>query len=502
MSDPMFRKWLKNQEQGQIMIGFYVGIMIVMGIMIIVSTYFINVRKSAASRQLKDMAIQVAYEGFQEGLSYFQRQPSGVYLPPSICPANDFFPATGTVESYPDDAFRPLSGDTDIYVPVSQGSGGLCSAAIIHDFPLMVSHTVATDNLPYHGGIWGRFVIKRQTVRNWTPGPNTANANTDSEAAHDITMQREYQNPGAIGSGLWWSITSRGYVYLGSGTTNPNISDDISVAASTVANSLTSSPLATYNNRTLLLATAKVYGELYRVNISSPDVALFLTATASLSGNSSGVIWGGTGTGDYDMESTDSAPWSGPTLQSPNYQNIPAVSAPSVSSVFPGLSILQLQATAGSSFTGDVNVLPNTADVTFSSEVSQTEFYFLQRAGSPNTTFTFTPAAQGANCASPSCSAGMTSNTFQGTGLVFVYGNLSITAGTIANWDGIVFVDGNAYINGPANIYGQLICTGLVYVAGGNYKANIQYDQSAVTTTEQLIQNFQPSKASVVTSYN
>lgn len=498
----MFRKWLKNQEQGQVMIGFYVGIMAVMGIMLIVATYFINVRSNAANRQLKDMAIQVAYEGYQAGLSYFQRQPSGVYLPPAICPANDLVPTTWTVESYPDDAFRPLQGDTDIYINVTTGSGTNCSAAIIHDFSLHVSRTVLTGDEPLHGGVWGRYVIKRQVVRNWTPGGNTANVNTDPEATHDITMQKVYSNPAAIGSGLWWSITSRGYVYLGSGATGATVSDDVTNAASTVYNTLTSSPLTTYNNRPLLLATAKVYGELYRINVSAPEAALYMGNNSSLGGNLKGIVDGGSASANEAVSSVNPNCNTCPITMDGSQSFIPATIAPAVGTVFPGLSVANLEKQAGSSFTGDVYILPNSADTTFTTEVSQTNFYFLERSNSPSTVFTFTSATNGADCASPLCSSGATTNSFQGTGLVFVYGSLSITAGTVASWDGIVFVDGNAYINGPAQIYGQLIVTGSVYIGGLSNNAYVQFNQTAVNNTETLIQNFTPSAASVVTSYN
>jgi hypothetical protein len=495
----MIRRWLKNREKGQIMIGFYVGIMAVMGIMLIVATYFMNVRSSSTNRQMKDMALEVARAGFEEGLSYFQRQPSGVYLPDSIRPSNDYVPATGTTFSYPDDAFRPLSGDTDIYISVTTGTPGFkCTAAIIRDFPLQTSRTVSTSNEPLHGTLWGRYVIKRQVIANWSPGGNTLAGYSDPEAAHDITLQKDFSGTQAPGAGLWWGLTSRGYVYLGNGSQSSTGSDDISATASTVYNSLTSSPLATYNNRTLLLATAKVYGELYRVSINTPPAAVYAASGVTISGNGQGYINAGTNSGTYSVycASSSCTPSGGVNLVGGSTD--PNQIAPSVSVVFPGMtkSVLQGQATSGCF--GDVTILPDAGNsLSYTTEVATTKFYYLHRASSPNTAFVFNPL--------PVSGAPLGSYCFNGTGLIFVDGDLSITADTQATWSGIVFVDGNCYLNGPASIQGQLICTHKIYMYHDPNKpvqAEVDYEQEVIDSTKLLIENFQVYKPSVVTSYN
>lgn len=502
----MKRTRLNNKEEGQIMIGFYVGILAVMLILIAVSNYFITQRKNTANRMYREMAINVANEGFQDGESFFQRQAGGVYLPIAYRPTSDLIPVTGTIWSWPDDAFQPGTGDTDIYITVTTGQGTTCSAGIIRDIPLQLSSTVAgvTSGEPVHGNLWGRYVLRRQNTRNWTPGGNTADANTDLEACHDITQQKAFANSGIIGSGQWWSITSRGYVYLGSGTQNPAISDDITVGASTMLNSVTSSPMATYKNRPLLLATAKVYGEINRISMSVAKAAIYVNSSANVYGNNFGDIDAGNGTsagyciasgvggaGTSNLNSAVLTSIGGlGSLQSYGY-------SPSVGGVFPGLTAANLQQDANSA--GDVGILPNPNLLTFTTMVSQPSFYFLERSTSPSTTFTFA-----LNAAYDQTPLSTVTNVLQGTGLLFVYGNLSVSAGAIASWNGIIFVDGNAYICGPTQIYGELIATGTVYVGDPSNKnfADIQYNNDAVDNTEDLVQHFQVFKPSMVVSYN
>jgi hypothetical protein len=498
----MKRTWHNNKEEGQIMIGFYVGILAVMLVLLAVSSYFITQRKKTENGLFREMAINVANEGFQDGESFFQRQAGGVYLPIAYRPVNDQIPVTGTVWSWPDDAFQPGTGDTDIYLTVTTGQGTTCSAGIIRDIPLQLSSTVAgvTAGEPIHGNLWGRYVIRRQNVRNWTPGGNTADANTDAEACHDITQQKAFANPGVIGSGQWWSITSHGYVYLGSGVQNPGTSDDVTIPASTVLNSLTSSPLATYNNRPLLLASAKVYGEINRISMSSPPGAVYVNSCTSVYGNNFGDLDAGTGYCIAYGSGASTSNLNGATLISAGgvAKLDPTGYSPSVGGVFPGLTPANLQQDASSA--GDVYILPNPNLITFTTMVSQPSFYFLERSSSPSTTFTF--GYQAAFQQAPSVAT--VTNVLQGTGLLFVYGNLSVEAGTIASWNGIIFVDGNAFICGPTQIYGQLIATGSVYVGDPSNKnfADVQYNSNAINATEDLVQHFQVFRPSMVVSYN
>jgi hypothetical protein len=484
-----------NSQRGQIMMGFYIAVIAMMSIGMIVMIYVTNSRNTSAHRQYKDLALEVAKAGFEDALNYYQSQPNGVFLSPSSAPPDQFnHCSTCTAAQYlwpdwPDDAFRPKVGDTGLYVPVSTYAGTQCAAAIIRDVQMHLTRTAVTGSELANSMVWGRYVIKRQVVRNWSPGPNTANAVTDTEACHDITVERNFSTAATLGSGNYWSITSRGYLYLGNSQGN-----DITVAAATTYNTLTSSPCATYppcnavNAPPMLLASAKVYGELYRANFSAPQAAIFVSKGSNIWGDSSNSIINGT-TADAWAAPDATTPIGGPPLELGGTTGGNCGYAPTVATVFPGLNLAALQIMA-TTVTASTAGFPDQTSPNYTAEVSQVSFYFVTNASSPATTFTFTPALN---------------NRFSGTGVAFFNGSLSITAGTVATWAGVVFVNGNVYMNAPANIFGELICTGKVYMAGasgGLEKAEVDYSQAAVQSAEQLLQGFKVAKPSVVVSYN
>jgi hypothetical protein len=482
----------KTSQSGQIMMGFYVAVIAMMLIGTLVLTYISQTRNATSNRVNKDLALEVARAGFEDALNYYQSQPNGVFLASNVAPPDQFnHCSTCSAGAYvwpdwPDDAFRPGVNDTQLYVPVTTFAGTLCAAGIIKDVQLHLTRTTATGSELAHSSLWGRYVIKRQAVRNWSPGANTCNALSDSEACHDLTVERNYTSAAVLGSGNYWSITSRGYVYLGDGQGN-----DITLSAATVYNSLTSSPCSTYppcngvGAPPMLLATAKVYGELYRANFSAPPAAIFASKGSSIWGDSSGAIINGTTANTYAAPDSTTPGGSPLLLGNPSHN---CGFAPTVATVFPGLSLTQIQSMA-TTITADTSKFPDWTNPNYDEQVSQESFYFASN-GLTTTTFTFTPSMN---------------NRFSGSGMAFFYGNLSITAGTVATWAGVVFVNGNVYFNAPANIFGTLICTGNVYMYSGNgglLKAEIDYNQAAVQTAEKLLQGFKVSKPSVVVSYN
>ena len=85
-----------------------------------------------------------------------------------------------------------------------------CAAGIIRTYPLIYNNSSPTAQVGVGSQLWGRFVLKRQNARNWSPGSNTYAAFTDPEAVHDISAIR---TSAALGSGTNWSILSHGYVF-------------------------------------------------------------------------------------------------------------------------------------------------------------------------------------------------------------------------------------------------------------------------------------------------
>jgi hypothetical protein len=487
------------------MMGFYIGLIAVMGMVLVAFQYFDTLRKETQGREYNTLAMDAAKRGFEEGLSYFRRNTSGVAVSQANKPASQAW-VNPPWPYWPDDGFQPMAGDTDIYIPVSTASGALCAAAIIRDYPLHLSRSAAAGTELAKSQVWGRYVIKRQGVRNWSPGSNTYSAFTDPEAAHDLTAYRDFSNSATLGSGNYWSLVSRGYVYRGNGNAVPGVSDDVTNSASTVMNTLTSTPCPYYpncyneKNQRLLLGSAKVYGELFRIVFQMPQAALFVSLGSQVTGNPKGVINGTTGTGI--ASSNSSCP---PGMGGTGVTNVGSVACgpsgftPSVGGVFPGLDKAKLQAmsnqvmgSTSNAFVGDQNILPDFTDPSFTDQVARSSFYYLKKSG-PGVSgqagkFIFTPSD---------------THRFQGTGLIFVDGDLSLTAQAITSWSGVIFVDGNAYINGPAELYGTLVVTGSQVFVGGNInKAFVEYSADAVDAVKSFLEAFRVDKPSVVTSYN
>jgi len=81
------------------------------------------------------------------------------------------------------------------------------------------------------GKLWGRYVVKRQVVRNWSPGSNTRNSCSGCNDPEPRMTSRcpRFQQLGALGTGNFWGITARGYVYLGAAPSALTYTSDASL---------------------------------------------------------------------------------------------------------------------------------------------------------------------------------------------------------------------------------------------------------------------------------
>lgn len=500
----MTKQKFQSSESGQIMTGFYIALIVIITLTVTVMNYFSSVRQNSSRQEYKDLALMVARSGYEEGLSYFRRQPNGVFTdvnkrPPSQawftpwcaaapCPTGSYY--------WPDDAFRPGPSDTDYFnlISVTAADGSAVAGGIVRSFPLHLSRTVLAGSELYKSGLWGRYVIRRQSTPNWSPGANTMAVNNDPDAAHDISAQRDFSSSQALGSGNFWSMTSRGYVFASA--------DDVTVAASCENNSLLNAPLQTYLSRPLLVASAKVYGELFRISFSVPDAAVFVAhgnyvrAASASCAQPLGYIRGGAGAGIARNDATSGSNLATTCFSltgTPAYVAAPTGFDPTVAAVFPGMDRIKLQGIAD--YVGDMSVLPNdlTPTAVYETQVARQSFYYIKNASSPASTFTFSPANH---------------NHFNGTGLIFIDGNLSITAGTFGtSWFGVVYVNGNAYINGPAEVNGALVVGGSIcYLMGDNLgtgtTTSIVFSAQTRDATEKYLQKFRVLKSSVISSYN
>ena len=382
-----------RDERGQMFAGYTVALMVIMLLAISVIQKMTAQRKSGLREYFREQAINVARAGFEEGTSYFRRQAGGVDLADTpYCPSNNL-PINVTYTAWPlwpDAAFQPglTNGiyDTDYYAQTLTNTmysnlttpAMTCAAAIIRTYPLLFNNSSITAQVASGNRLWGRFVIRRQNARNWSPGNNTYVAFTDPEACHDLSSIR---TSSALGSGTYWSILSHGYVF-----TSPN---DLTSPAAFVGNSLLNAPLLNYNGARLLQAQATVYGEIQRMNFNLPNSAVYLyradhffvQAQGYVDGTGGYVAAAPSGTGSIPAPSGSPV---GATNPSPASTSLfPATAAPSIPVVFPGMNAASLQ---GKAFkVGDINIFPAPADLnpSYNSEVSSCRAPATRSTSSP-----------------------------------------------------------------------------------------------------------------------
>ncbi|HTB33347.1 MAG TPA: hypothetical protein VK842_00655, partial [bacterium] len=97
-----------RDQRGQMFAGYIVAIMVVMLLAISVIQKITAQRKATTQEYFRDQAINVAKAGFEEGTSFFRRQPGGVDLASTpYCPSNNLPVTTTAWPLWPDAAFEP-----------------------------------------------------------------------------------------------------------------------------------------------------------------------------------------------------------------------------------------------------------------------------------------------------------------------------------------------------------------------------------------------------------
>jgi hypothetical protein len=484
---------LRPRELGQLFGGWIVGIFIIAAMIIYVADTLRRARNSTESAVYRELALNVAKAGFEDGLSFFRTHPSGCYLNSSLAPTSQSWVTPWP--TYPDGAFLPQSTDTEFYSSISLNAGtlGICAGGIIGDISMDQYVTYTGSDEMTGSSLWGRYVIRRQNLQNWSPGPDTATANTDADAAHDISAISA-QSP--LGSGTRWSIVSRGYLVRLPSPVSSDASSLLATPAAFTSKNLLSAPLAYYNNQPFLLAQARVYGEMSRVNFNLPISAVMVPATPSadvaLVVNANGIVNGDTGYAYTLGSATDTITNNG-SISSSGLPNGPTETA-SIGNCFPGQTFGTLTTMANSLGTSgqisgytSVNDLPvfegfNTyTGLSFSAQVDQPTFYCINGSVTLN----------GGGAGTP---------VLSGVGLCVINGNLTIKALNDSAWDGVLYVTGLVTLDGPTQVTGILVSqTGIVLGNSADLnKTTVDYDSGAISLVQGLLQNFTVDSSSIV----
>lgn len=462
----------RPSERGQFFAGYIVAILLIITVTSLVLRSMKESKRVNEGRIYRQLAVNIAQSGFEDGLSYFRNQPGGVYLGayPSVAPTNQSWVTPWPL--WPDAAFLPQSQDTDYFNQISYTAAGLSVTAggIVRTVPINYYSLTSTSSELRGSNLWGRYVLRRQSTRNWSPGPNTFSAAsfTDPEAVHDITHLKGGTVPGA---GNTWSLFSRSYIFA--------YPTDLTVPAAFEGGSLLNAPKQTYMGRRLLLATASVYGEVSRINFQMPYAAIFAGGKVTI--NDKGSVSGqgqkalAQKTSNYVVNSGGAMNPSAP---------LTGVGPPTVAYCFPGQTAITLKDIALSldpSKVGDITCFPVQGSLNFDAQTSSTAFYYI----TSSCTFLKNDL-----------------RVMSGVGMIYIEGNLTIQNYNNSDWTGVVFVNGNVDIRDRATVSGTIIATGTVKVGDTSdfNKCIVEYNPDSIATVQSLLENFQVLKHSVKTS--
>lgn len=85
-----------------------------------------------------------------------------------------------------------------------------------------------------------------------------------------------------------------------------------------------------------------------------------------------------------------------------------------------------------------------------------------------------------------------------GNGIVIVLGNATIAAGSLSNFSGLLYVQGNLTMNSPAETRGAVICTGSMVVQGSSDFATILFDEDVLNNLRLDFGNYQRSNTLLI----
>ena len=288
------------------------------------------------------------------------------------------------------------------------------------------------------GALWARYEVKRQ------PSPGAY----DIHAVHDITGER--MHTGGIddynGAGVVWYIESTGYIYR------------------------RKSSASAYNvSPNQVVGKARVSTEIRRITVNPPSESAFFVNSGGTSSNrtvniyDNGRINGGSKIGCSSMPPSRSPKLYGSGYYS-SYQVLYASAAVTSTYVF-GVSTSDLKALA------DYDVKNSSA---LPSDMPDMALIYIDG----NAIFD-------------------ASRPLRASGIMFVNGDLTITAGSNSLFSGFIYVTNNAYIYAPCLISGCVIAyNGLTLSAtGATDVAEIDYDGGILSSVRQQICQYRENKA-------
>jgi Tfp pilus assembly protein PilX len=282
------------------------------------------------------------------------------------------------------------------------------------------------------GRIWARYEV----WKDWAGDPDpTRLAWRQQHRCEDVSTERGAANAGAI-----WRLRSVGYIY---NRVNP------AVPFNQAPNSVIASQVAT--------------NEYRRVVIRLPgNAALNVDTGSTCQINLNGRVIGGTGAGIYYPSGTGT-PSTGLAAEnrvtgSPGLATAVAYDG-SYEGVF-GLSYDQIRAMA---------TLVMTSTASWPNPMPENGLVVID-TGAPLVINSTRPLT--------------------GTAIVIVVGNVTMSAGSYSNFNGLLYVDGNLTMNAPSVVKGAVIASGSVAMQGIGDFATVQYDAAVLASLMTHVGNY------------
>lgn len=333
---------------------------------------------------------------------------------------------------YPDAAFAPVnSGDPSNTDTIDSTIG------LVKEYDLGESNS-----------LWARYEVRRQATNNVaSPSDN------DPHAVHDITLLRLQGSTATLnGGGLAWYIESVGYVYR---------LRDSSVAYNVAPNEI--------------VGRSRVATEIRRValNRAEANAAVVITSRGSGTINTNCRVVGGSsafgvaycgGSGGTWGNATSPVRTSGTTAWNYNISSGAFNTSLDIQSLF-GVTAYELKLMA---------------DYSVSSIAQLPSDY-------PSAALVFVDGASTFDDSRP----------LRGGGILFVNGNLTLSALSLNShiFSGLIYVNGNCTINGPATISGTLWVTGTLTMNGTSDVAEVLFDGDILTAVQQQVGQYRENKS-------
>ena len=476
MKSPPRRRRVRSSERGQALIAVLAAVTLVMGLLLTMLTVTAYSGR-AVSRQLTyhGQTLNAAQAGITEGLSWFRRQtdqPVKAFVPirdlnvaPPINDTDD--PNVGLVREYEISAPGRVWGRYEL-----KKTPALAANATSLNFKDRWSNAVtyAVNDIVLHtsvqAGVSTTSYYRSRANSNINKNPATFSVNAplwwDVVNTMDITKYK-----GKPSSGTVWQLESEGIVYVRNSANVP------------------------YNHApNRVLSRAKLRTEIQRLSLNLPAAsAVSVSRGAGVTLPSTSIrIRGGTKSA-LMYQASSGTPTGAAYTTASNPPNAQITGTNPVSQA--GITAVPSRFTIPYIFGVTQNELENMADFNVPSVASlpatlpSARLIVLRDPSNSDATFEFTQ-----------------SRPLTGTGVLVVFGNLTLKANSNSSFNGVIYVDGSYVQEAPSSVTGSVVVnnthpsiTRIFKMTGAGERSEIRYDANVIDFIEQRLGQYRITRS-------